>query len=261
MKTVDLDAEIARAAEAKRPIVLFVLDSGQNDEDAKSLLDVSTRKANEIGVATLVLDLSVSRNRATATRFHITDTDMPLLVCLSPKGVIVSRDERPITKEHVLKRIAEAARRAPEIDAKLAELEEAAAKNSKDAPAQLAIADFLLAQHNAREAIPYLESVAHSDLVDTSLRVRAWVELARAHLWISEPEKGRHEAAELMATLAAKSPEALAGGKLVQGLQDASGKRMALARQEFDAAIAAAPKSTYAKEAVEALAKLPKEEK
>ena len=258
---VDLDAELARASEAKQPIVIFVFDSGQDGADANSLLGASTQKGKNGSIVPLVLDLSVSRNRATAARFHVTDTNTPLLVCLSPRGVIVSRDERPTTKDFVLKRIEEVAERAPQLDAKLASLEEAVAKNTKDAAAQWALADFLLEQHNAREAILHLASVAHSETADTNLRVRAWVDLARAHLWIAEPEKGRHAAADLMAALAAKTPEALAGGNLVHGLQDAKARWTALARQEFAAVIAAAPKSTYAREAAEALAKLPKEEK
>jgi hypothetical protein len=260
---LDLDAEIARAFKDKRPVVVLVADSGQNDADAepKSLLNASTRSDKSDDVVRLVLDLSVSRNRATAARFHITDTDTPLLVCLSPRGVIVSRDEQPITSELVLKRIEEVSERSRQIDAKLVTLEEALARNVNDAAAQLALADFLLAQENACEAIPHLASVAHSEAADTNLRVRAWVDLARAHLWIGEPEKGRHEAADLIAKLGPEAPEALAGGNLIHGLQDANAKRTVLARQEFAAAIAAAPESTYAKQAAEALAKLPKVEK
>ena len=169
---VDLDAELARASEAKQPIVIFVFDSGQDGADANSLLGASTQKGKNGSIVPLVLDLSVSRNRATAARFHVTDTNTPLLVCLSPRGVIVSRDERPTTKDFVLKRIEEVAERAPQLDAKLASLEEAVAKNTKDAAAQWALADFLLEQHNAREAILHLASVAHSETADTNLRAR-----------------------------------------------------------------------------------------
>jgi hypothetical protein len=260
---LDLDAEIARAFKDKRPVVVLVADSGQNDADAepKSLLNASTRSDKSDDVVRLVHDLSVSRNRATAARFHITDTDTPLLVCLSPRGVIVSRDEKPITRELILKRTAEAVKRAPQLDAKLIALEEAAARDDFDAAAHLALADFLLAQQNAREAIPHLAPFAHSFGFGTSVRLHAWIELARAHFWIGEPEKGRHEASDLIDTMGPKSPEALAAGNLVLGLQDANAKRTALARQEFAAAVAAAPKSTYAKQAAEALAKLPKVEK
>ena len=106
-----------------------------------------------------------------------------------------------------------------------------------------------------------LAAIAHAETADVHLRVTAWAALARAHLWIAEVEKGRHAANDLLATLAAKTPEALAGAKLVYGLLDARSKRTALARQEFTAAIAAAPQSSFAKEAAEELAKLPHEEK
>ena len=89
----------------------------------------------------------------------------------------------------------------------------------------------------------------------------AWVALARTHLWIAEPEKGRHEAQELMTVLGPKSMEAYAGCYLALGIQDGSAKRIALARREFQAAMAAAPQSVYAKQAAQALAALPGEAK
>jgi len=255
---VDLDAEMARALEARRPVVILVVDSGENSAEEKSYFESWAPKGNTDGAIPVVLDLGVSRNRATAARFHITDTNTPMFVCLSPKGVIISRDEPPSL---AVKPIAELAERASQLDAKVVSLEEAVAKNKADAAAQLALADFLFAQKNAREAIPHFAIVAHSETADTTFRVRAWVDLARAHLWIGEPEKARHEATNLIAILGPKSPEAVAGGNLVHGLQDANAKRTALARQEFGTAIAAAPKSTYARQAAEAMAKLPKEEK
>jgi hypothetical protein len=255
---VDLDAALARASAARRPTAIFIFDPGQKETEWKPQKSEFEASLAKTGVMPLALDLSVSRNRAAAARFHITDAGTPLLVCLSPKGVIVSRDERATA---VAARIAEIAftERARRVDRKLAPLEEAVAKSSTDATAQLALADFLVAQGNAREAIPHLALIAHSEAADNNLRVRAWVALARAHLWIAEPEKGRHEASDLIAALAAKTPEAAAGGNLVHGLQDANGKRTALARREFEAAISAAPNSTYAKQAAEALAKLPKD--
>ena len=93
------------------------------------------------------------------------------------------------------------------------------------------------------------------------MRVQAWVALARAHLWIAEPEKGRHAAKDLIAVLGPKTPEALAGGDLVLGLQDTNGKRTSLARAEFEAAVSAAPNSIFAQQAAEALAQLPQERK
>jgi hypothetical protein len=120
----------------------------------------------------------------------------------------------------------------------------------------LALADFLLSHQNPREAIPHLAN-ARSESANPDQRVRAWVELARAHLWIAEPEKGRHEANDLIAVLGPKIAEAQAGGNLVLGLQDANAKRFALARRELEAAVAASPESEYGKQAAEALAKLP----
>jgi hypothetical protein len=47
----------------------------------------------------------------------------------------------------------------------------------------------------------------------------------------------------------------------VLGIQDAAAKRTGKARQEFETAIEASPDSAFAKQAAEALAKLPGEEK
>jgi hypothetical protein len=137
----------------------------------------------------------------------------------------------------------------------------AVAREGDASDAQWELAQFLLAQQNAREAIPRLESIAHSESVAPGRRVQAWVELARAHLWIAEPEKGRHEAEALIAVLGSNTPEARAGGNLVLGTQDANAKRFALARQELSAAIADAPGSDYARQASDALAKIPREGK
>jgi hypothetical protein len=255
--TPDLDAEIARASNLQQPIFVLVAESGLSREDDRTLtlienLETRGRLGNIVPV---VLDLGVSRNRATAARFHATNT--PVLFGLSPRGLIVTRDERAITKDLVLSRIGEVARRGRELDAKLALLEGAIAKDGNDAPAQWRLADFLLTQKNAREAISPLEAVAHNEATDTKLRVRAWVELVRAHFWIAEPEKGRHEANDLIAILGPMTADARAGGNLILGIQDANTKRMAVARSEFETAIAAAPESVYAKQAAEALAKFP----
>jgi hypothetical protein len=258
---VDLDALLAKSLEVQRPILVLITESGQGDADnnARARLEDAQVQGNRDRVTSVVIDLSISRNRATAARFHVSDT--PLLVCLSPQGVIISRDEQPITKDLVLKRINEAEQRATDLDSQFKSLEKAVATNPNQAGAKLNLADFLLAHQNSREAIPHLASVAHSDAFETSARVRAWVDLARAHLWIAEPEKGRHEAQDLIATLGPTTAEALAGGNLVLGLQDAKGKRFALARAEFAAATSAAPNSVFAKQATEALVQLPKEEK
>jgi hypothetical protein len=258
---VDLDTHLARASQLRLPILVLVTESGlsQADDHARAVFETATAKGKNSGIEHVLLDVSISRIRAESARFHVTNT--PLLLCLTPKGLIVTRDQRPITKELVLDRIAEVVQRAPGLDAKLALLENAAAKNGNDAAAQLELADFLLAQQNARESIPLLASVARSESADTTQRVRAWVELARAHLWIAEPEKGRHEAQELMTVLGPKSMEAYAGCYLALGIQDGSAKRIALARREFQAAMAAAPQSVYAKQAAQALAALPGEAK
>ena len=259
--TPDLDAEIARASILRQPILILVTESGQShaDDRARTLFENVAVKSKGESIVPVLLDLSVSRNRAMAARFHITNT--PLLLGLSPMGLIVTRDQKPLTKELVRNRINDLAQRAQELDAKLALLEDAAARNGNDPTAQLQLADFLLSHQNAREAIPHLAAVAGSEAADPARRVRAWVELARAHLWIAEPEKARHEAEDLIAALGPKIAEARAGGNLVLGMQDANAKRIAVARRELDAAIAAAPESEYARQAAEALAKFPGEGK
>jgi hypothetical protein len=256
---VDIDADIARASHLSQPMLILVTESGLSraDDHARTVFNTLTVKKNSI--VSVLLDLSISRNRAEAARFHITNT--PVLLGLSPRGLIVTRDQTPITKDLVLNRMEEVARRARGLDAKLALLEEAAAKNGNDVATQLELADFLLAQQNAREAIPYLTVVARSESADMAQRVRAWVDLVRAHFWIAEAEKGRHEAEHLIAMLGPKTAEARAGGNLVLGIQDAQAKRTALARREFQAALAAAPESDYAKQAAQALAALPGEAK
>jgi tetratricopeptide (TPR) repeat protein len=238
---------------------VLVAESGLSREDDRAcrLLETLAAKSRLGNIVPVVLDLSVSRNRATAARFHVTNT--PVLLGLSPRGLIVTRDERAFTSDLVLNRIGEVAQRGPELDGKLAVLETTVGKDGNDAAAQLELADFLLAQENAREAIPHLEVVAHNEAADLELRVHAWVELVRAHFWIMEVEKGRHEANALIAILGPKTGAACAGANFVLGLQDANAKRVAMAQKEFGAAIAAAPESVYAKQAAEALAKLPGE--
>jgi len=260
-RAVDLDDEFARASNLGQPMIVLVTESGASraDDRARSLFQTMAAKGESEKFAPIVLDLSVSRNRAVAARFHVTNT--PLLLGLTPRGLIVTRDEKPITKSLLLHRIAEVARRGDELDARLASLEDAAARDRNDATAQWQLANFLLAQQNMREAIPILRLIARAESADTALRVRAWVELARAHLWIAEPEKGRHEAEDLIAVLGPKAPAARAGGNLVLGVQDANAKHLALARRELQAAIAAAPESDYANQAEETLAKIPGEGK
>ncbi len=259
--TPDLDSEIAQASIKKLPVLVFVVESGKSDADnaAVSVIENLKASAQSKSVVFLSFDLYASRNRATVARFHVIDT--PLLLCLSSKGVQSSRDEKSLSSDLVLKRIEEITQHGPDLDAKLAALETALSGKAGDVQSELKLADFFRSHDNAREAIPHFAAVAHSETAETGLRIRAWVDLARAHLWIAEPEKGRHEASDLIATLGPKAPAAIAGGKLVFGIQDANAKRTALARSEFEEAIRAAPDSIYAGEATQALAKLPKEGK
>ncbi|WP_165223978.1 hypothetical protein [Aquisphaera insulae] len=259
MATPDLDGEIARAGELRRPLLVLIAESSKSDADdaARGLLDASNLGSEADRLVPVLLDLRASRNRAMAARFHALET--PVLLVLSPGGVVVSRDEKPLTRELVLRRIDEGRLRAGDLDARLALLEAPVTKDGADLKARIALAEFLQGRQNLREAIPHLAAVAHADAADAALRVRAWVDLARAHLWIGEPEKGRHEAESLIAW-GAKAPEARAGGELVLATQDAKAGRTARARQEFQAAIAAAPESDYARLARDGLARLPKGE-
>jgi hypothetical protein len=255
VNTPNLDELIMQTTKGGQAIMLLVTELGQSTEDDSARTAFEEPKMKDDSIVRVLLDISSSRNRAEATRFHITQT--PVLLGLSSRGVIASRDEKPITVDLVRKRISDLPPRAHELDTKLEALEKPIAANATDITAQLVLADFLLAQHNAHEAVPHLEAIAHSESSDPPQRLRAWVDLAQAHLWIAEPEKARHEAKDLMAKLGPNHPEAIAGGNLVLGTQDTNGKRFPLARQEFEAAIAAAPESAYAKQAREALAKLP----
>ena len=242
-------------ADVKKPLLILVAERGNSHADTAALgLFESSFVGKNQNIATTWIDVGESRNRAVAARYHIPET--PVLVCLSPRGVIISRDEKSITKKILRQRIDDAIQQSPELDAKLMSLEEAIRQKPDDLAAQFALTDFLLAHHNDFEAIPHLEAIAYSDENPPDARIRAWVALARAHLWIAEPEKGRHEAQDLIAILGPVFPDARAGGNLVLGLQVANGKRAALARQEFENAIAVAPQSVYGREASEVLSKL-----
>ena len=145
------------------------------------------------------LALDDSANRAAAARHHVTDADCPVLLCLTPGGVIVSRDGGPVTADLVRRRVATAAADGPAIDGQRAALARAVPDGGP--PARLRLAAFLHAHRNEWEAIPPLAAVAHDPAVDVPTRVRAWVDLVRAHQWVGEPEKGRHEAQHLLAAL------------------------------------------------------------
>jgi tetratricopeptide (TPR) repeat protein len=163
-----------------------------------------------------------------------------------------------LDKALVLRRIAESFRDGPALDAQLAALRRGAETNPDRCAALVELADFLLAHRNALEAIPDLAAVAHNETCADPQRVKAWVALARAHLWVGEPEKARVEAENLIASLGAHLPEARAGGKLILGIQDANLKRPALARQDFKEAMVLAPGTPYAKEAADMIEDLRK---
>lgn len=261
---VDVDDVIAQAAKANRPMVILIGEFGPHGADRTTydLLDnlielgAPNIKGHGSGTEQLALDLSISRNRATAARYHLARP--PILVCLSPHGLIVSRDEGAITADLYVHRMDGLVQRGADLDAEFARLTALQPAEFK-APLskETALAEFLLAHQNAREAIPFLTVLAASDQTATASRIDASVLLSRAHLWIGEPEKARHEAKALIATLGPAAPEAIAGGNLALGLQDSSAKRFALARREFQAAIDAAPDSAYAKQAQTSLAELP----
>jgi hypothetical protein len=260
-QVVDLGAVIENAAKTKQPVVLLIGEFGPSGADRATgdLLGSPAIKAKSDGAELIRMDLAASRNRATAARYHTAVT--PVLVCLSPTGLIVSRDQGPITAELLIHRLDGLRLRAADLDAKLMLLRDASTVNKKEKTDESELATFLLGQQNAREAIPYLTDIAAAESMMTADRINAWVAMARAHLWIGEPEKARHEAKDLIATLGPADPQAIAGGNLVLGLQDIAAKRFVLARQEFETAIAAAPDSAYSTSAKEALSQLPKEGK
>ena len=271
VESPDLDAELARARIEKRLVLVLVTEAGKSPDDAAAralIADAAIRARAEKWIV-VDLDVGVSRSRAAATRFHTAST--PLLLCLSSSGIVVSRDDTAVTKELVLARMDEAARAGPELDKTLGDLEAGAAgrcvstfsrggwTHSLYARATdldlMKLADFLVAQKNAREAIPHLETVRRFEGADMALRTRAAVEEARAHYWVGEPEKGRHVAEELIATLGATSPDAKAAGYFVLGAQDVPGRQKERGLRELDQAIAAAPESVYGKQAAELRAK------
>lgn len=257
--TEELSAAQAQSAKLNRPLILLVIDSGNGAADNNAHATFASRRVAQTADGTVVtawLDLSISRTRATAARFHPLET--PLLVCLSPHGIIISRDSGLITETLILDRVQRASAQSPALDTKLDQLRKAA-QDKHDTAAQMQLADFLMERNNTVEAIPILASMAHSTTVDVTLRIRAWAELGQAHLWVGEAEKAHFEAQDLMATLGPIRPEARAAGHLVLGNQAfANPNRFPRARQEFEAAIVAAPDSTYGKQAAAALADLPK---
>lgn len=241
----DLDAALSQARERQQPIMVVVAEDGRSPADAEVLArfrDEGFR--SHLGTTRLVvLDLGSSRVRAAATRFHI--AEVPLLIMLSSRGIIESRDEAPFDDALVMKRLAYAEHIGFELDARLTELEERVADLPDDPHQRMKLGKFLISRRNFREAIPHLALVRAFAQADLALRIQAAVEEARAHFWIGEPEKGRHVAEELIATLGAQSPEARCAGYYALGAQDALGRHRELGLRELDQAIAAAPDSEY----------------
>jgi hypothetical protein len=249
------DDALAKAHQANKPLAVLVIDPDRGSADRSAQKVFESALASRSDVASLVLDLRASRNRAAAAPLHA--LDVPTLICLSPKGIIVSRDEGFFTQALVREQIDRAIEISAQLDRRFSELQTKAVASPNDVKLQMDVADFLLAQHNDQLAIPYLKRVADDEQADLDNRIRAWVALGRAYLWDVEPEKARHCAQALIETLGPRSPEALAGGNLVRGLQDTKAKRWGRAREEFTAAVKAAPESAYGREAASLLAKLP----
>jgi hypothetical protein len=254
--TIDFSAQdVGKPLAAGEPAIVLVVESHHSGADDRAWGTLQHAISPSDHIATVVLDISDSQNREIAARFHPNNT--PLLVCMSAKGVIVSRDKGPVTSENVHRRVSELMQHGPELDAKLAGLQKEATQKPNDPAGAFAVAEFLLDQKNCREAVRYLDSIAHSDSTEVNLRLRAWIDLCRAHDWIGHPEKAAQEARDLIATLGEKLPQAKAGGELVLGTLDAAAKHMANARKELHDAIAAAPDSEYAQEAAIMLTQLP----
>jgi hypothetical protein len=250
----DLLAQQEQARRAGRPLVLLIVERGQ--DQALAIFSAAwsatwSAASAQPAVVGRICELRISRNRAELARFHLMTT--PLLVCLSPEGVVISRDAGPLDAGVLRQRIAAAIASGPGLDHQrdaLAELAWPAYGSMFDVvEARRALADFLLGHGNDAEAVPVLVALAGDPRVPAPARVRAWVELARAHQWIGEPEKARHIAQSLITALGGQFPQALAGGELALGLLDAAGGRPAKARAEFAAAAAADPGSEYGRQA------------
>jgi hypothetical protein len=254
LRFVDLDAELASAG--GKPAVILIGEFGPTGKDAqyRDLLDQLYLEQYTRNYKAVKIDLSYSPNRAQAARYHLTET--PIMICLSPKGIIVSRDTGELVGGKLaVTRLMNLPPLAQELDASFKLLSTGPDGSAPD----MECGDFLMWSQNKREAIPYFAKVASSRGAGINQQIDARVKMARAHLWIGEPEKARHEAKELIATLGADYVTAVAGGNFVLGLQDATAKRFALARHEFETAVQAAALTDYGKQAVIELAKLPRD--
>lgn len=264
----DLDAELARARAAGIPLLLVVTEPGRSaaDDAAHELAhDPGIRRWTDQRVGgypqreraiVLDLDLGVSKNRATAMRYHLGET--PYFVTLSSRGVVVHRGVSPFQAAELRVALYEAETgEGPALDRKLDELEAAALTHPDDPAAHLAVADFLIARGNLREPVPHLAAVVHTT-ADFPLekRIAAWAELARCHFRAHEVEKGRAAARELISTLGPTSPDARAAGAWVQAEREIEYAHPKPALALLDEAIAASPDSIWGKRAAEARAKL-----
>ncbi len=257
--SADLDGTLAEARSKNAPVLVLITEPGHGPGDAsvRALLhDDPSVKEKAARFAVVDLDLNVSRSRALAGRYHLKTT--PLLVYVSSRGVVVRREEGAPSREALALHLDDAFKRAPEIDARFAELESKVTASPDDLDARVALASFLVGQDSWREAIPHLEAVARAKLAPLPVRIPAWVDLARARYESGESEKGLHEARALMAELGSADPEAIAGANLVIARRHMETNRPDLARAELDRAIAAAPDSVYGKQAREEREKLPR---
>ena len=257
--TASLENAATDAQATHRPLAILVIDSTRSDADRTALAAFHSTTAKDQSIIPVVLDLTSSRNRAAAAPLHALDG--PTLICQSPASIIISRDTQSITADLVRRRIDQAKQEGPQLDQELAQLNTAARANPNDVAARMDLAAFLLAHDNDQQALAPLDSVAHDQSADLPIRIQAWVAAGKAHLWIGEPEKARHSAQALIATLGPQSPDAIAGGNLVRGLQDKRAKRYDRAQDEFVAAVAASPASIYGKQARISLDQLKRGEK
>ena len=248
---------VAAALHRGRTVVVLIADPGRSAADRAAIASFPT--GLPAGATPVLLSLADSRSRAWAAPYHPSATE-PTAVALSPAGLLLSHadaaDPVPGLYFGVSLRKGED-RDAAGLDADYTAMRDAVTRSPNDVNAREALIDFLLFLQNDREAIPHLDHVAHDTSADLAVRVRAWTELGRAHLWVGEPEKARHAAQALIAELGPRTPDAIAGGNLVRGLQDTKAKRYDRAGDELYAAVAASPQSPYGREAVTLLTELP----
>jgi tetratricopeptide (TPR) repeat protein len=249
-----LDEVLEKTAVSGQAVMVLFIRPGQSPEDDAARTNFETPHARDDRAFRMLVDLTTPSASAQAARWHVVET--PTLLCLSPQGLVVSRDSKPITIDLAAQRLEELPSLAQQLDAQLQALEQPIVTNPDDSSTRMALADFFLAHGNFREAITPLEFVAHTASNDAALRTRAWLALCRAHLSVAEPEPARLEAQEFLRVLGPHVPEARAAANLALGAQDADAQNIPAARAELAAAITAAPDSDYAQQARAALTKL-----